>query len=149
MKDVAAPAIYAVLANIVFVTLYRLQTTSNIYLTISDFLFNLVGKSKIFMVPFVSLIGGFFYNDLASLTATLSNPIMVLITDTTKYQLIAIMIQSLHGIVMMLLPTSILLIAGLSYLKISYKEWIQYIWKYLIQILAIAVIIFIIMAMFI
>ncbi len=149
VKQVLAPAFYAVIANIIFVTLYRLQTNSNIYLTISDFLFNLAGGAKVFMVPLVSLIGGFFFNDVASLTAVLASPIQVLITDTTKYQIIAMMIQSIHGIVMLLLPTSILLVTGLSYLKISFKEWFKYIWKYLIQILIIAIIIILIMALFV
>ena len=59
------------------------------------------------------------------------------------------MIQVLHGIVMMIIPTSILLVAGLSYMKISYKEWFKYIWKYLLEVLVIGIIIFIIVAMFI
>ena len=89
VKEMLVPAFYAVIANIVFATLYRFQSSANIYYTIVNFL----------MTTFI--------------------------------------------------PTSILLVAGLSYMKISYKEWFKYIWKYLLEVLVIGIIIFIIVAMFI
>ena len=149
IKEVLAPAFYSVIANIIFVTLYRIQSDANIYLTISNFILNLFGGAKLILVPIVSLIGGVFYNDVSTLSSALATPIQLLVTDTTQYQVIGMMIQTLHGFVMLLLPTSILLVTGLSYLKISYKEWIKYIWKYLVQVLIIIIIILIIMAMFI
>ena len=41
---------------------------------------------------------------------------------------------------MMILPTSMVLVAGLSYLDIDYKEWIKYIWKYILEIFIIIMI---------
>ena len=143
------PAFYAVIANIVFATLYRFQSSANIYYTIVNFLMTTFSSLKTIMVGLSSFIGGIFYNDTSSLAVTLATPITTFVTDTTMYSLYGMMIQVLHGIVMMIIPTSILLVAGLSYMKISYKEWFKYIWKYLLEVLVIGIIIFIIVAMFI
>ena len=51
-----------------------------------------------------------------------------------------IIFQSMHGLVMMIVPTSMILIAGLSYLKVSYKEWFKNIWKILLGLLVITII---------
>lgn len=149
IKEVLAPAFYATIANIIFVTLYRFQTMPNMYLTITNFVYNTFGNMKLIATGLLSFIGGLFYNDITNFSIVLSEPIQIFITDTTKYQLVGIIIQSLHGIVMLFLPTSVLLMVGLSYLKISYKEWIKYIWKYLIQIIIISILILIIIGMFI
>ena len=49
---------------------------------------------------------------------------------------------------MLILPTSYILIAGLSMLDISFKDWFKYIWTYIIQafiiILIVAIIVFIV-----
>ena len=50
---------------------------------------------------------------------------------------------------MFIAPTSLLLVGGLTYLNISYKEWLKYIWKYLIQVLVIALLVMVIMLIFI
>lgn len=149
VKEMLVPAFYAVIANIVFATLYRFQSSANIYYTIVNFLMTTFSSLKTIMVGLSSFIGGIFYNDTSSLAVTLATPITTFVTDTTMYSLYGMMIQVLHGIVMMIIPTSILLVAGLSYMKISYKEWFKYIWKYLLEVLVIGIIIFIIVAMFI
>lgn len=150
IKEMFVPAFYAVLASIVFATLYRFQNSdNNIYYTITNFLMTTFDSMQIFMGGLSSFIGGLFYNDVSSLTVTLVSPITTIVTDTTLYSLFGMMIQVLHGIVMMIIPTSILLVGGLAYMKISYKEWFKYIWKYLLEVLVIGIIIFIIMAMFI
>ena len=42
---------------------------------------------------------------------------------------------------MLILPVSVVLVAGLKFLNVSYKEWIKYIWKLLLQ-LFVAIILF-------
>lgn len=136
-KSVSKVAFYAIFANIIFVTLYRIQTNTNIFYTIMDFIFSICGEFKILGTILISIIGSFFYNDVSNLITVLSGPIESIITDTTIYQIIGILVQSIHGILMFIIPTSVLLVIGLSYLDISYKEWFKYIWKFLIQIIII------------
>lgn len=149
VKEMLVPAFYVTIANIIFITLIRLQSSSNIYYTMTNGLLGVSDSLKVIMMPVVSLIGGFFFNDMSILMGVLESPITILITDTTKYPLIGMIIQMIHGIVMFILPTSMLLITGLSYLKISYKEWIKYIWKYVIQILLVSLAIIMIVGYFI
>ena len=69
--------------------------------------------------------------------------------NTLLYPKIVLILQFMHGLVMFVAPTSILLISGLAYFKISYKEWLQYIWKFLIKALLISIVVLIIMMLFI
>ena len=50
------------------------------------------------------------------------------------------MLQNLYGLVQIVGPTSILLLASLSYLEVPYKTWLKYIWRF---VLALFIIIFI------
>lgn len=50
---------------------------------------------------------------------------------------IIFMLQSIFGFVQFFAPTSLLLIAGLSYLDISYKTWLKYAWKIIIALFVI------------
>lgn len=136
-KSVSKVAFYAIFSNIIFVTLYRFQTNTNIFYTITDFIFGICGEFKTLGAILISILGSFFSNDVSNLITVLSVPIESIITDTTIYQVIGILVQSIHGILMFIIPTSVLLVIGLSYLNISYKEWFKYIWKFLIQIVII------------
>ena len=148
-KTVSKAAFYAIIANIIFVTLYRFQTNSNMFYTITDFIFNICGEFKVLGTILITFIGSFFYNNVSNLVSALSTPIQIIITDTTKYQLIGMIIESIHGVLMFIMPTSILLVIGLSYLNISYKDWFKHIWKFLCEILVITFIIIFISSMFI
>ncbi len=53
---------------------------------------------------------------------------------------IIFMLQSVFGFVQFFAPTSLLLIAGLSYLDISYKTWLKYIWKILLALFVVIII---------
>ncbi len=43
-----------------------------------------------------------------------------------------ILMQSTYGVMSLITPASALLLVGLSYLEISYKDWFKYIWRFLI-----------------
>ena len=58
---------------------------------------------------------------------------------------ISLMLQSTFGLALMITPASAILLVGLSYLDITYKDWFKYIWKFLlIMFIAIVVIMLII-----
>lgn len=60
------------------------------------------------------------------------------------YSQIAFMLQSTFGLASMFSPASAILLIGLSYLGITYKEWMKYIWKFLILMFAVIIILMII-----
>lgn len=60
------------------------------------------------------------------------------------YSQIAFMLQSTFGLASMFSPASAILLMGLSYLGISYKEWMKYIWKYVVLMFAVIIVLMII-----
>lgn len=65
-----------------------------------------------------------------------------LITDTSLYPIIALIWQAIYGFSTLLAPTSIILIAILSYLDIPYGKWLKSNWKLILEILALCLIVF-------
>lgn len=53
----------------------------------------------------------------------------------------AVAFQSAFGLVSFFAPSSAILMIGLAYLGIPYKEWLKYIWKFLVAMLLVIVII--------
>lgn len=49
-----------------------------------------------------------------------------------------------QGFVMLLAPTSIILFMALSYLDISYKKWLQYIWKFALSLFVFVILVFVV-----
>ena len=47
----------------------------------------------------------------------------------------------MYGFAQLLLPTSGLLVLGLATTKVSYKEWLKYIWKIALIILVILIVV--------
>ncbi len=59
---------------------------------------------------------------------------------------LAIIFQSAWGLVSFIVPSSAILMLGLSYLDIKYKDWCKFIWKFLLIMLIISLIIILIIA---
>ena len=127
----------AVLANVIYAAMYSSSTGSNILFTILDWILGFAG------------VGSFFINDFQALVGTLSTPISTVYTEFDAYSFTTIIFQSVYGLVMMIAPTSVLLIAGLGLFDISFCEWFKNIWKFLLKLFIVIVIIFVIIAMFI
>ena len=66
---------------------------------------------------------------------------------TEHITLMALVQQTVHGLVNLVAPTSIILVAGLKYLDVSYKDWLKNIYKYVLLALLIILIIIIIMTL--
>lgn len=64
--------------------------------------------------------------------------------STDANNVLALISQTMHGITLFLAPTSTMLLLGIEYLGISYKEWLKTSWKLILKLLAIAIIIIII-----
>lgn len=59
---------------------------------------------------------------------------------------IAIIFQTAFGFVSFFAPSSAILMLGLSYLDIPYKDWMKFIWKFLVAMLAVIIVIILIIA---
>ena len=132
MKKWLPTAIYSTLASVILVILYQsLQGGSGtIVNTISAKIFDLVDGFNPIITGVSSFVGSFFLNDLYYLLVTLSS--FVSGYKGTDLNVAGLVIQSVYGIAMMIFPTSVILISGLSLFDVSYKDWIKYIWKFVL-----------------
>ena len=53
---------------------------------------------------------------------------------------VSFILQSTYGLVSFFAPSSAMLLVGLSYLDIPYKDWMKYIWKFLVAMLVVIII---------
>jgi uncharacterized ion transporter superfamily protein YfcC len=139
VKEMLVPTFYFLLAYVVtaFVMLYG----DNFYNTIVNFLLTLGDKFNIITVIFASLFSGLIFNDFTQLVSTNFEFFTTVITDVSKYPVVALTLQTMQSLLMLILPTSALLVLGLSYLKISYVEWVKYIWKFVLGLFVLSLVI--------
>ena len=132
VKKWAPTAIYTTLASIILVMLYQaLQTGAGTLVdTINGSLFGLVDGFNSVVTGVSAFVSGFFFNDLYYLLADLSG--FVTGFDASSISIAGLIIQSVYGVAMMIFPTSAILIAGLSYFDVSYKEWFKFIWRFVL-----------------
>ena len=123
-------AILAALASVILYILYQASYagTGTLADTINAKIFELTDGFNVLTTGFAGLLGSFFYNDLYYLLATMST--FMSSFDVASLSVAGLLVQSVYGIGMIIFPTSVILIAGLSLFNVSYKEWIKYIWKF-------------------
>ncbi len=135
-------ALYATICNVIFTVM--LLSSSNMYATIVHSLGTVKSTFNIPVASLISLSGSIFYNDfyymLTNCTAFFQG------YEAAYYPILGVLVTGIHGIAMMVLPTSIVLVAGLKYFGISYTEWLKKIWKYVLEALAVLLLIVIIVA---
>lgn len=125
-------AIYATLASVILVVLYQaLQSgTGTLVDTIMAKVFGLASGFNPVITGVSALIGSFFFNDLYYLLADMTP--FVTGYGIADISIAGLVIQSVHSAAMMIFPTSVVLIAGLSLFDVSYKDWIKYIWRFIL-----------------
>lgn len=123
-------ALYAALANVILVVLYQtLQGgTGNMVTTISGTIFGWASGFNPFITALATIVGSFFFNDLYYLLAGMSS--FVTDFDSSALSVAGVLIQSVYSVMMMIFPTSVALIAGLSMFDVPYGKWIKYIWRF-------------------
>lgn len=114
-------------------------------LTIVKFLLELTKGFNIVTMSLVSFITAFFTVEKYYASLILLEYVKSVITDTALHPLIAVLVQAMNGLALLIAPTSIILLATLSYLKISFKDWMKFITKIILQLIVILFIVFIIM----
>jgi len=138
-KEMIVPSVYAMLSCIIFTSIMNLENGNFLATIVNNFtgekfsLFGTVGSSSL-----ISFVYNDFYYVLANFYGAFS------LYDAAVMPIIALVFQTMYGLVMLIAPTSLFLLAGLSYLEIPYKDWMKYIWKFFL-ILLVVVLIFVIM----
>ena len=130
VKKVLKPALLVMLCYAVF----YFNANSMTYPTIAKFL---MGATKNFNFMFTSIsmaLGSLEHVDMLYI-ASYVIPQLAAGTDNTVTMLI--ISQGIYGVTMLVAPTSVVLVLGLSYLGIPYTEYIKKMWKYIVIALGI------------
>ena len=123
LKKAFPYALIVILANIVLVNVY----SSGVFYTM------VIGLTKktvsLFTGTITSILAALCFPDYAYGTQfTLTG---VLNTTAKDYQnLFAVLFQAVYNLFLLVSPTSILLLLGLRYTDIRFKDWIKYIYKF-------------------
>jgi len=160
VKQVIKPVMIMTLAyTIVIITAYN-----PFFISITDWLINSLGGGLIKALENVSFLSSamnaitqiiyILVSSIDTIISTILNiDILYVVQSGLPYlseaypeatNSLAIITQSLHGLTLLIAPTSALMLVGLEYLGISYKEWLKASWKLVLQLLAIILIIILI-----
>ena len=127
---------------LVFISAYHPVT-----LTIVEPILSLTDSFNVVTTSAAASISHLLNVELYYSTNSIMGYITSTFTDTTVYGLIGVIWQATYGFVMLFAPTSAILVAGLSYLNVSYFKWLKAIWKVLLQLLIVLLAVFLIIFM--
>ena len=98
--------------------------------TIVDWIVGLTSNFNIYLASLATFIASIFNVDMDYTAYTLGSYFVSLAGDYSS--LSAIIMNSMHGLAGFIAPTSGILMLGLAYLNIPYKDWMKYIWRFLL-----------------
>lgn len=141
IKKMAKPILVVFGAFSLFVVVYM----SPYVATIANKILGLTKEFNIATTSITAIIANIFHTDLGYTGFTLASVL------TTNYEssinVIYTIFTSLYGFVQFFIPTSIVLGIGLVSLDVKYKEWLKYIWRFLLGMLVCLIVVFILMTL--
>ena len=108
---------------------------------------NAMGSLNIVMASVFNIFGSLLYPDIYYTAYGVYTPLLSAITDESLYQVLALNFQTLNGLVMLIGPTSLILIAGLTYLDVPYTTWLKYIWRFILMLFILIFVVLMIIAL--
>jgi uncharacterized ion transporter superfamily protein YfcC len=141
-KTMLQTALIVVLSYIVLIIIFYNQST--IYVTVADFILGLTKGFNIVTMIIATFIGSLMSSDVTNFTPMATTISSTIIKDSTSYNVMSVLIQSIYGLAMFVAPTSVLLLFGLNYLKVPYFKWLKHIAKLLLQLFIVILVVSII-----
>ena len=134
-KKILPAALMAILVYSVYMVLVN---TGDFY---GNLLANVLEGLKGFNLAVSSvftMIGAMLNIDFINALSTVYQPILTHVGELSNkadvLPVLEIMFQSLHYLVMLIAPTSVMLVVGLVYLNVPYKTWLKFIWKLFLEL---------------
>ncbi|MBE6156802.1 MAG: hypothetical protein E7161_03555 [Firmicutes bacterium] len=111
--------------------------------TITNTIFKSIETFNPFLVTLDALLANTFHVDFGFTGYVVATYFTS--TFGTNLEVIHTIFTTMYGFVGLCIPTSAILLIGLSYLDIDYKTWMKYIWMFVVAILVILLLLFTIM----
>ncbi len=128
-------------SNIVVILVFVLFIVSYItpfMASIADYFFGLTVNLEPNLTSIVALISSVFHPDLGYTGYIVGPYVSTMYVD--HLSVVSVIFSSMYGIVQIFAPTSIVLVLGLIYTKVSYKEWLKTIWMFAVGIFVVVLI---------
>ncbi len=139
VKKIAKPLALFIGSYIVMLPVYQ----STVIPTITNVIFKNISSFNPYLVSLNALFANIFHADFGFTGFTIGT--FFTTTYAANVEVIHTIFTTLYGFAALCIPTSGILLIGLSYLDIDYKQWIKYIWIFIVAILVILLILFTIM----
>lgn len=112
---------------------------------ICDFIIGLTDGFNAALTFVAMLVSSIFGVEIQYLMSLVGSYLASSFADDVK--LISIITQSAFGLASFVVPSSVILMLGLSYLNIQFKEWLKFIWKFLLAMLVVIIAIILIIVL--
>ena len=122
-------AMIMIIANTILVGVYN----SGFFITVID----AVGKMKDSIVSSATLsfLSAIVYPDYTYASQFTLSTLAAVISKKAVFSILAISFQLIYSLVLLVSPTSVLLLMALRYEEVSYKDWFKYIYKFFLGLL--------------
>lgn len=137
MADGAKKMLKPALMVIFTYTIIYFAGNTMFFPTISYYLLGITNKFNVFFTSIDVILGSSLYVDYLYASNYMLPQISALTTNT---KLLTVIFQGFYGVTMFIAPTSAMLVLGLNYLGISYKEWVKSTWKLVLLLLAVVIV---------
>lgn len=109
--------------------------------TIASYILGITSKFNLFFSTITMILGSALHVDMLYVA---NYVLPQLAGQDVNALIINLLAQGVYGATMFVAPTSIAVVLGLTYLNVSYKEWLKRIWKLALGLLAIVVVVIIV-----
>ena len=130
----------AVVVILMIYTIFVITAWTPFVPTIVDWIIGLTKHFNVYLASFGSLIASILSVDLDYVAYNIGGYLVNAAGEHAS--LMAIIMNAMHGFAGFFAPTSAILMIGLAYLDIPYKDWMKYIWRFLIGLFVGLLIIF-------
>ena len=141
IKSFVVPTIVTILACSVFVFVYYYPVLT----PITSLLLEATDSFNVALSGIYTIINSLFYVDYYYLAYSVLYTVTTIYDDTAILSIISVMFTNLYSLVMLIAPTSVLLLVSLAISDTNYTTWVKYIWKLALVLLIISFIVFSIM----
>lgn len=128
---------------VIMIAIYDVNTGTNAMSTLSNVIFKNIETFNPYLPTLNALIANVFHVDFGFTGYTVAASLMT--TFGSNVEVIHTIFTTMYGFVGLCIPTSGMLLIGLSYLDIEYKTWMKYIWMFVLAILVILLVLFTVM----
>lgn len=143
IRSFVVPTILTILACSVFVLVYYNPFIS----PVTTALLKATTDFNVALTGIYTIINSVFYVDYYYLAYAVLASLTTVFDDSSILSVVSVMFANLYSLVMLVAPTSVILLISLSISDVKYTDWIKFIWKLAVALFVISFIVFTVMVL--